>query len=131
MPAWSGLFDGFYRVPYAMQFTKDRSPRSQVALQFLHRGMKKDLALITALLGAAAGGTATSTYKRVYDSNLGPSDLYRHGGKQTVETVTEVNRVTTSADTTELLAYVLNYNHNLTLKTDSGGNSIHGDPGRL
>lgn len=51
-------------------------------------------ALIYALLGAAAGGTATATKKQVQGVTGGPSGL------ATIETITLVNRATTAGDLT-------------------------------
>jgi predicted transcriptional regulator len=127
--AWSGLFDGHYGSPYSLPFPQDRSPRKQVATQMLHRGMRADVAMIVALLGATAGGTATSTYARKKDPNNSVTSLYAQGGKQVIETVSEIDRVTTTTDTANLKTYMFQATHDLTLKLDSGGNSIKGKPG--
>jgi hypothetical protein len=131
MTAWSGLFDGFYGSPYVLQFPKNRSERSQVGLQFMKRGMAKDKALVTALLGTAAGGTAASTWSRVKDQNIGPTDIMKNGGIVALETVTDVNRATTAADVTELMAYMFNYNPSLTVKASSSGTGIPGSPSKF
>lgn len=131
MASWSGLYDNKYGVPYALQFPKDKAHRNRVALEFLKRSGKSDLALINVLLGAVAGTTATATYTRVKANANGPSDIMQNGGKVTVETKTIISRASTSADVTELLAYMFNLSHNLTRINDSSGNGIKGDPTRF
>lgn len=129
MTSWSGLFDGFYGQPYAMQFPKNRPVRGVIAQLLLRTGMKADVALINALLGAAPGATATASYVRVKAPNTGASDIMKNGGKVPVETFIQINRATTAADVTELSQFMFNKNHNLTLVKDKGGNSIKGNPG--
>lgn len=61
-------------------------------------GFRKNKALFSALLGAAAGGTATLTHKLI-DEDSGPG-----GGVRTISTVTDINRATTATDVTNLKA---------------------------
>jgi hypothetical protein len=131
MTAWSALFDGWYGSPYSIQFPKNRSERSQVGLQFMKRGMQKDKALVTALLGVAAGATASSTWARIKDQNIGPTDIMKNGGVVALETVTDVNRATVAGDVTELMAYMFNYNPSLTVKASSSATGITGSPSKF
>lgn len=129
MPAWSGLFDGWYGSPYAMQFPKNTPLRGVIAQLLLHTYMRRDVAVINALLGAAPGATATASYTRVKAPNTGPSDIMKNGGKVPTETFVQINRATTAQDVTDLSQFMFNKNHNLTLVRDKGGNSIKGNPG--
>lgn len=77
--------------------------RRRIAQLFNARVAWKDRELMRVLLGAAAGSTATKQYKRVAHST---TEL---GGKRTIETVTLVNRATTSGDDTDLTNKILAY----------------------
>lgn len=70
---------------------------------FAKPGLRREKALLNALIGAAPGGTATASVARVQ------ADINENGGKRTIETVSVINRVTTAADVTELLAGI-NFN---------------------
>lgn len=102
----------------------------QVAKIFNKQQMREQRALFTAVLGAAAGGTATATYARVappvatnqtVPQTTGVGDL---GGLVPIETVTVINRATTAAD----VAYLKNMfdtsmvMRGLSLQTDLSGN---------
>jgi hypothetical protein len=58
-------------------------------------GQLAERALIVALLGAVAGGTATKTRARV----VAAVEL---GGARPIETINVINRVTTAADVTQI-----------------------------
>lgn len=87
--------------------------------------------LMTALLGAVAGGTATKTYTRVFGppntegagpfGQTGVGDL---GGLIPMEVVTSINRVTTAADVTYLKSMFNNdmLMRGLSLQSDLSGN---------
>jgi hypothetical protein len=126
--AWSGLFDGFYGAPYALQFPKNLPLRGVIAQLLLHRGMRRDASLIMSLLGAAPGAAATSSYTRVKAPNTGPSDIMKNGGKVPTETFVEINRATTAADVTELKTFMFDKNHNIAVARDKSGNGIKGNP---
>jgi hypothetical protein len=81
------------------------------------------------LLGAAPGGTATSSYTRVKAPNTGPSDIMKNGGKVPTETFVEINRATTAADVTELKTFMFDKNHNIAVARDKSGNGIKGNAG--
>jgi hypothetical protein len=103
--------------------------RGVIAQLLLHRGMRRDTAVIMSLLGAAPGAAATSSYTRVKAPNTGPSDIMKNGGKVATETFVEINRATTAADVTELKTFLFDKNHNIAVAKDKGGNSIKGSPG--
>ena len=60
-----------------------------------HKGNFEARGLLTALIGAAAGGTATVNYTEI-EANA------EMGGRRNIVTTALVNRVTTSADVTDL-----------------------------
>ena len=96
------------RVPYAMTPQANgggRSPlESKLARIFARNQLRELVAAMVALNGAAAGGTATSTYKRVQPPT-GPdatspvvTAIDALGGARSIETVTVIDRATTAAD---------------------------------
>lgn len=93
----------FWGDSYA--FIKSKSSLREVIAQLLNvKSMRSDRALLSTLLGASAGSTATATLKRISHSQ---TEL---GGVRPVETETLVNRATTAADDTELTAALLTFN---------------------
>lgn len=71
----------------------------------LRSGFRKYSGLFAALIGAASGGAATKTHKQVAE-DAAISDLGNPGGGlRTIETVTDISRVTTAADVTALKAF--------------------------
>lgn len=100
-----------YAFPTAAQNGARVPMDKQLARIFKRNGYRGYNALFTALLGAAAGGTATSTYKDVA-APTGPqatspvvTSVGDFGGNRVIETVTPVNRATTAADITWLGKY--------------------------
>lgn len=88
MPSYnSPLFDN------AFPLNTKKSPSDRI-LSMLLRGTTRRAALMKALNGANAGGTAAATEKRVAHST---SEL---GGVRPIETRTVINRATTNADKT-------------------------------
>jgi hypothetical protein len=86
-------YQPLYNNAYAI--TVDRNSIERNVSRILRR-LPKKRALMLALNGAAAGGTATGTQKRVAHST---TEL---GGVRAVETQTYVNRATVSADETAI-----------------------------
>ena len=121
---YSGLFnnllqrpngaDASFSFPTAAQNGARQPQDKLVARVFKRNGYRGINAVFTALIGAAAGGAASASHKQV-GSPAGPnattpavtgiSDL---GGLRTIETVTDVSRVTTAADITWLAKYFNN-----------------------
>jgi len=97
------------RTPYNFLVSQPRnSAASVIARAMKKQGNRDAIAAIAALIGATAGGTATATHK-VVSNPLGPSNtvpgvmaLTALGGNRTIDTATDINRVTTAADVTEL-----------------------------
>jgi hypothetical protein len=104
MPSYSGLWNGVYGVNYSAlasngnTFEQNNRLRNTLTkLLSRDRGTRKLMSIMRALNGVAAGGTATAQFKTV------ASDVQRgqplvNGGKRTIDTKNDVNRVTTSAD---------------------------------
>lgn len=82
---------------------QSNSLNEQVRRIFAKPGLRREKALLNALIGAVAGGTALATTVQV------EADTNDNSGKRTIETVTVINRATTAADVTELKAGI-NYN---------------------
>lgn len=100
MASWSGLFDHVYGDgPYVMQFNRP-STRRAISRLLKRRGMHTLRELMIELTGATAGGTALVERTRIQHS----ADP---GGLRTIETVTTLDRVTTSADETDIDSNVL------------------------
>lgn len=97
---WSDLGD---MRPYDLLPLAADGNRSQLEFKLaraFHRPQLREfVAVARALNGAAAGGTATSTYKRRQAQTITPIDVGNFAaGNAAIETVTAVNRVTTAAD---------------------------------
>lgn len=106
---WSGFWQMtgdmqlYAAIPRARQ--GGRSPLERhIAKTFKRNQLRELVAVMAALNGAAAGGLASASYKRV-QAPTGPSqstpavtEIDEFGGLRTIETVTVINRVTTSAD---------------------------------
>lgn len=107
---YSGFYgpnSGDYSLISGQMPTRDRIKR------VVNRdGFRQFKALANALIGAAAGGTATASHTRV--SHTGSGNTVGNGtagtdlGKPTVLTVTDINRVTTAADVAALKALLVN-----------------------
>lgn len=88
MPSY---YSPLYNNVFPLNTTK--TPLDRV-LATMFRGVSKRAALMKALNGAAAGGTAMASRKRVVASTV------ENGGVRAIETYNLVNRATTSADET-------------------------------
>lgn len=98
------------------------SARRRVSQLLATRGMRAIRELAVTLDGVVPGSTAAASVARVEAS----SEL---GGKRTIETEDLVNRVTTSADVTEINTDLLN---SLTGRTTFGSNPVaNGDENPL
>lgn len=91
-PLWGGAYS---------PVNNNETNRRTIAQMLNKIGMQKDRELMRTLLGVAPGSTATKQRSRVAHS------LSQLGGVRTIETQTLVNRATTSADVTDLLATLL------------------------
>lgn len=98
MPTWSGFWNHVYDTGHSL-IDSNRVRRS-FGLALRARGRQPYNEVIRALTGAAAGGTATGSYKRVAVQDV--NDPTTLGGKRLVETKTAINRATTAADVTKI-----------------------------
>lgn len=110
MPAWSGLWNNLYGINYSALAsngnTFEQNNRLRVHLSKLlsrDRGTRKLMSIMRALNGAAAGETATATHK-VVSSDVQRGQPLVNGGVRTIDTETDVSRVTTAADVTSINA---------------------------
>lgn len=93
-------------------YTGAIEPLRNSVLQTINRSLRKSKLsnrksreLLLTLLGAAAGSTATDTYARPKSEVNTVNGVFGAlGGERTIETITPVNRVTTSQDITDLTA---------------------------
>jgi hypothetical protein len=97
------------RAAYAYLTGQNRyNAAYQVARTFKKRAMADARGALAALIGAAAGGTATVQWSRRApqigpdSSTPGVTGVGSMGGNISIETATSINRATTSADVTEL-----------------------------
>lgn len=108
---------GFWNNSYS--FIDGRSPIERgIARKMNKRGMRDVRALMDALLGAAAGGAASASYKRITH----PTDSDNLGGLRTVETIDLVNRVTTVGDDTTITSRVLSFSSQPSYPTNADRN---------
>ncbi len=104
MPAYSGLYDGHFGAPHTLlaNTVAIGSDYRKLATLFSKRpyGRAVTRELIKMLTGAAVGQSAASTHKRVQATvNREGVD---GGGLVSVETFTEISRVTATADLTRV-----------------------------
>jgi hypothetical protein len=106
MPSYSGLWNNIYGVNYTALAsngnTFEQNNRLRTTLSKLltrDRGTRKLMAIMRALNGVAAGGTATVNYRNVREESV-RGDALSNGGRRVIETDVDVNRATTAADQT-------------------------------
>lgn len=117
MPAWSGLWNNVHGQNYAL-ITARSNLMQRVAKLFAREGGRADAELLTTLNGAAAGGSASETRKRV--TAVQSTEQMNLGGARVIETQTVVNRATTSADETNY-DNILTPDYSPTYPVDRGG----------
>lgn len=107
---WSGFWQmNGDRLPYSMPLNQARSALAYRIARISKRNqLREPMAALAALIGAAAGGTATKTHLYV-GSPPGPrtavpgvTSIGDYGGNRNIVTHTDINRATTAADVTEL-----------------------------
>lgn len=105
MPSYSGLWNGVYGINYSAlgsNNTKELNNTERVMLSKTlsrTRGGRVLGVLIKALNGAAAGGTATATHRRI-TPDVNPASPEIGGGVRPTELKTDISRATTAADET-------------------------------
>lgn len=129
MPAYSGLFDGHHGTPHALLTNKTGNAETMLARLFAGRGYDraKLRELMIELTGAAAGQAALVQRKRVQaEANLSQNV---QGGLRTIETFDVVNRVTASADETNIEAALALSSQPSSYPADASGNGGGGKLG--
>lgn len=125
MTQWVGWYQQLYNgEAYALQFQRNSLDR---ALQQVFRpeGMRAAEAITKALLPNGPGTNATATHTEVAPGQ--PFDLYSHGGVRQINLITDINRNTTAADATELVA-IINSGPAIARAVDKSGSYKNGDP---
>jgi hypothetical protein len=137
---WSGFWqmEGDMRL-YAMQTSQNRAQSANVIAKYMNKRSVGDArAALAALIGAAAGETATQTFTQVGNpaANSGtvptPPTIGEMGGVRPVSTITQINRATTAADVAELKKWFSNalLESSITYPTavglTQGGNQVGG-----
>jgi len=103
---WSGLYNDVNPGGYSPLI--DKWPdRNRIRRVVNRDGFRAFTELFDSLIGAAVGGTAAATHKRVEGFTPDPAGPVG-GGLRTVETVTDINRATTADDVTALKEMVFN-----------------------
>lgn len=109
MPQWSGLWNDVAGNPSGHSLLINKWPnRNRIKRVVNREGFRVLQALADALVGAAPGGAASATHKRVAAVTNSLGNGPSGGGARTVETVTDISRVTTSADVDALKEMLVN-----------------------
>lgn len=104
-PFWSLTGD---RAAYSMVLAQGRLKNAKlISKRIRTMGGRDAIGALAALIGAAAGGTATNTWARVKHPGANqtvplPTGITDFSGNRVIETVTAISRATTAADVTEL-----------------------------
>jgi len=106
---WQGLYSREYTdLPTGYgSLSLNKWPQRNRIKRVVHReGFRAFTELFDTLVGAAAGGTALATHKRIAAEvrTSGPQG----GGARTIETITDINRASTASDITALKEMVFN-----------------------
>ena len=136
MASYVGSFDGSMSIQAAAAVPYDLLVDRADTLYAISRATQKqgndsrpDVALLNALIGAAAGGAASATYKRA-EAEQTLTDFMALGGARTIETRTMLSRVTTAADVTELKSFLARKqapaSYPADLSGNGGGNKVGG-----
>lgn len=126
MPSYSPFWGDGLTLNNSYSLLVNKMPRRNSIRGVVNReGFRPLTELFVALLGTAVGGPALVTHKRIAAidptlvGNLGISG----GGNRTIETITDISRVTTTADVTALKEMVNNVTHRpSTYPKDLSGN---------
>ena len=126
MATYSGLWDGFYGVPYAGLGVNTPEYNSgdfdRISKRLKSRGHRSMSAILSAVLGAAAGGAASATHKRVSQPTDTLTNPLALGGQRTINNDTLVSRNTTAADVTLLKTLIDRPYFPTTYPRDASGN---------
>lgn len=124
MPAFSGLFDGVYGVPYTplgnSRYKEDTYVQLARLLARKNYGNGAIRELMFTLLGSAVGGTATARHFRRVAVVDPLGSLY--GGRAAIEQFTSINRVTTTGDRDRFQAAIRQISSPAVYPVDRSGN---------
>lgn len=129
MPAWAGLWNNVHGEAHSLIGTRTANER-MISRLLDKPGMRSRQAIMTALNGAAVGETASASHKRA-EAVQGLGSITNLGGERTVETKTDINRVTTSADETAVDDIIDGKFAPVTYPTDAAGNGGGGKANSL
>lgn len=128
MTAWSGLFDNIHGSPHAL-LAQRSSIKRRINKLFRRRGAAVFKELLLTVNGVVVGSTAEASYSRA-EAVQGLGDFVL-GGSRTIETVSQVNRATVTADTTENAAVLNEQGDTNAYQTDASGNGGGGKLGSI
>ena len=123
MPGWQGLWSDTAAILGGHTFLVNRNPRRTALRRFVNRESNRvNSELFDTLIGAAAGGTALVTTRKVRPEPVTPTTLGQTGGVRTIETLTPINRASTAADITTLKEMTFGVKNRPTYVRDLSGN---------
>lgn len=126
MAAWSGFWGDNNAITGSYSLQNNRpSLHRRIARIMRANSARWTKAVALALNGAAAGDTATSTYKR----REAPSDANSLGGVAVIETVTVVDAATTAGNETTIDTVWNSDSAPASYPTDASGNGGGGKVG--
>lgn len=122
-------------MPYSMSLSASRAKAAKrIAYQFNRRSAGDAQEALLTLLGVAPGSAALKQFSQV-SAPGGPesavpvvTSIGDFGGNRVIDTITQINRVTTAADVTELTKWINNalLEQGITYPTATGGVAVQG-----
>jgi len=122
MVSYSGLWDNEYGEPHSLLTNTTGNADTVLAKHFANRiyDRAKVRELLVTLIAGAVGDTASTSHLRVQAERDLEANV--QGGKRTIETFTEINRATTTADANNLVAALEQKNRPNPYPVDKSGN---------
>ncbi|MCI0557523.1 MAG: hypothetical protein MN733_03430 [Nitrososphaera sp.] len=102
--------------------------RRSIAQRFDKNGLRSTQEIGLEITGAAAGATASASYSRVKAGEVSGAFQSELGGKRTIETKSDINRVTVAGDITDFDSKILELDSTPTYVANKDGNP-RGYPG--
>lgn len=127
--SYSGLFNGVHGDGHALLTNKIGNAQTMLARLFANRtyGRAAYAELMATLTGAAAGGAAAASHKRVQAAANLSANV--QGGVRTIETFSAINRNTTAADESDIEAALALSSQPAAYIADASGNGGGGKVG--
>jgi hypothetical protein len=108
MAGWQGLWTNEAGVPAGYSLLVDKSTQRNRIKRVMNREQFRAIKeLFDTLIGAAAGGAALATHARVGHPAT-PIAVAALGGSRTIDTITDINRVSAAGDITALKEMTVN-----------------------